>query len=75
MTNGTRQSQPTVNVLLMLVEHLPKRHRELTDELERLDAREQELRAELSRLEKHAAIEGIALTDTPEPLPTDLPAA
>jgi len=63
MTNGTRQSQPTVNVLLMLSEHLPRRHRELKDELVRLDVREQELRAELSRLEKHAAIEGITLTE------------
>ena len=59
MTNGARQSTPTVNVLLMLVEHLPKRHRELTDELERVNQREQEIRAELSRLEKHAAVEGI----------------
>ncbi len=45
----------------MLVDHLPNRHRELRDELKRVEQREQDIRAELSRLEKHAAIEGITV--------------
>lgn len=63
-------SKPTVNVLLMLGDHLVARHRELREELDRLAEREIKVREELSRLEKHAAIEGISLEeDTPRPTP------
>ena len=70
MTNGKGQTSAPVNVLLMLTDHLPNRHRELRDELKRVEQREQDIRAEISRLEKHAAIEGIHLTaaNATEPL-------
>lgn len=68
-TNGHTavNGAPPVNVLLMLSEHLPRRHREVLADIAGMERRIGELRAEVSRLEKHAAIEGIDLTP---PAPT-----
>jgi hypothetical protein len=56
----------TINVLLMLREHLPNRHRELLSEIAANERRTSELRAEVSRIEKHAAVEGISLAHSDE---------
>lgn len=70
MTNGTRQAAPTVNVLLMLNEHGPKRYQELEEELQKIAQREKVIRDEMDRLERHAAIEGLDLTAKPTEEPT-----
>ena len=56
------QSASPVNVLLLMTEHLPHRHREILHEIAKCERRLTELRAEVSRLEKHAAIEAIDLS-------------
>ena len=58
----TPQSASPVNVLLLMTEHLPHRHREILHEIAKCEKRLTELRAEVSRLEKHAAIEAIDLS-------------
>lgn len=58
----TPQSAAPINVLLLMTEHLPHRHREILHEIAKCERRLTELRAEVSRLEKHAAIEAIDLS-------------
>ena len=70
----TPQSASPVNVLLLMTEHLPHRHREILHEIAKCERRLTELRAEVSRLEKHAAIEAIDLSPlTPAPEPEETP--
>ena len=65
-TPQPRQASAPVNVLLMLVDNLPHRHREVLADIAKCEKKIAELRAEVSRLEKHAAIEGIALNHEPD---------